>query len=104
VDIAIWRHAGELRGSYGASGRHDVVEGRDLTAIRSIIGTGGALTRLGLGREILAHIKADPRQRKLLPPKTARVLLDEHYLMAAVGVLSQYFPTAATALLLESIK
>jgi hypothetical protein len=104
VDIAIWRHAGELRGIYGASGRRDIVEGRDLTAIRSIIGTGGALTRLGMGREILAHIKADPRQRKLLPPKTARVLLDEHYLMAAVGVLSQYFPTAATALLLESIK
>jgi uncharacterized protein (TIGR01319 family) len=80
VDIAVWRHAGELRGVYGTYGRNDIVDGRDLTAIRYVIGTGGALIRLGMGREILGHIKADPRQRKLLPPPEARVLLDRHYL------------------------
>jgi hypothetical protein len=103
VDIAVWRHAGELRAVYGAYGRNELVEGRDLTAIRYVIGTGGALTRLGMGREILGHIKADPSKRKLLPPPEARVLLDQHYIMAAAGVLSQYYPEAATALLLESL-
>jgi uncharacterized protein (TIGR01319 family) len=103
VDIAVWRHAGEVRAVYGAYGRNELVEGRDLTAIKYVIGTGGALTRLGIGREILGHIKADPRQRKLLPPHDARVLLDQHYIMAAAGVLSQYYPEAATALLLDSL-
>jgi uncharacterized protein (TIGR01319 family) len=103
VDIAIWRHAGELRVVYGASGQHPMVDGRDLTAIRYVIGTGGALTRLGMGSEILANIKPDPRQRKLLPPKTARVLLDRHYIMAAAGVLSQHDAAAATAFLLDSV-
>jgi hypothetical protein len=103
VGIAIWRHAGERRVVYGASGQNDIVDGRDLTAIRYMIGTGGALTRLGMGTEILENIKPDPRQRKLLPPKAARVLLDRHYIMAAAGVLSQYDAAAATALLLDSV-
>ncbi len=103
VDIAVWRHAGALRAVYGAYGRHELVEGRDLTAIRYVIGTGGALTRLDMGQEILRHIKADPSQRKLLPPAAARVLVDQHYIMAAAGVLSQYNPKAATALLLASL-
>ena len=103
VDLAVWRHAGEVRVAYGASGRHELVEGRDLTAIRYVIGTGGALTRLGVGQEILGHIKADPRHRKLLPPHDAQVLVDQHYIMAAVGVLSQHYPAAARALLFESL-
>lgn len=103
VDIAVWRHAGALRVVYGAYGRHEVVEGRDLTAIRSVIGTGGALTRLGMGREMLGHIKADPSQRKLLPSPVARVLVDQHCIMAAAGVLSQHAPEAAITLLLDSL-
>ena len=103
VDIAVWRHAGALRAVYGAYGRHEVVEGRDLTAIRYVIGTGGALTRLGMGREMLGHLKADPSQRKLLPPPAAHVLIDQHYIMAAAGVLSQQNPAAALTLLLDSL-
>lgn len=103
VDLAVWRHAGALQAVYGAYGRHEVVEGRDLTAVRYVIGTGGALTRLGMGREILGHIKADPSQRKLLPPPAARVLIDQHYIMAAAGVLSQRDPAAVLTLLLDSL-
>ena len=103
VDLAVWRHAGEVRVAYGAYGRHELVEGRDLTAIHYVIGTGGALTRLGVGQEILGHIKADPGHRKLLPPHDAQVLVDQHYIMAAVGVLSQHYPAAARALLFESL-
>jgi uncharacterized protein (TIGR01319 family) len=103
VDLAVWRHAGEVRVAYGAYGRHGLVEGRDLTAIQYVIGTGGALTRLGVGQEILGHIKADPRHRKLLPPRDAQVLLDQHYIMAAAGVLSQHYPEVARTLLCESL-
>ncbi len=103
VDLAVWRHAGIRRTVYGALAGYDVVEGRDLTAIRYIIGTGGALTQLGMGRELLTHLRQDPRQRKLLPPVTAKVLLDQHYIMAAAGVLSQDYPEAALTILLASL-
>ena len=64
---ALWRHAGELKSIYGTNGKSDIIEGRDLTAVRAIIGTGGALTRLGGGKKILLSLRADPSGRKLLP-------------------------------------
>lgn len=103
VDIAVWRHAGELRVAYGAYGRSEILEGRDLTAVRHVIGTGGALTRLGMGMEILQSIRPDPRRAKLLPPRDATVYLDRNNIMATAGVLSRRFPQEAEVLLLESI-
>jgi len=104
VDISIWRHAGQLRVAYGAYGRNELVEGRDLSAVRHVIGTGGALTRLGMGMEILQNIKPDPRKSKLLPPRGAVVYLDRNNIMAAAGVLARRFPEAAEILLLESLE
>jgi hypothetical protein len=103
VDISIWRHAGRVRVAYGAYGRNEIVEGRDLSAVRHVIGTGGALTRLGMGMEILHNIKPDPRKSKLLPHRDAVVYLDRNNIMAAAGVLSQRYPKEALALLLKSI-
>ena len=103
TDIAVWRHAGDKRIAYGAYGRHEWIEGRDLTAIQYVIGTGGALVRLGIGNAILGKIKTDPMRRKLLPSRDARVLLDRHYIMAATGVLSQRYPEAAKTLLRDSL-
>ena len=99
----IWRHAGKVRTAYGAYGRSEIVEGRDLTAVKYLIGTGGALTRLGMGREILGTIRHDPRRQKLLPAPDTKVLLDNHYIMATAGVLSRYDKEAARKLLLESL-
>ena len=104
VDISIWRHAGQLRIAYGAYGRNELVEGRDLSAVRHVIGTGGALTRLGIGMEILHNIKPDPHKSKLLPPRDAAVYLDRNNIMAAAGVLARRFPDAAETLLLESLE
>jgi uncharacterized protein (TIGR01319 family) len=103
ADISIWRHAGQLRVAYGAYGRNEILEGRDLSAIRHVIGTGGALTRLGVGMEILQNIKPDPRKSKLLPPRDAAVSLDRNNIMAAAGVLARRFPEAAEIILLESL-
>jgi hypothetical protein len=103
VDISLWRHAGEVRIAYGAYGRNELVEGRDLTAVKYIIGTGGALTKLGTGKEILGDLRRDPRERKLLPPTDIEVLLDNDYIMATAGVLSQQYEEEAKQLLLQSV-
>jgi hypothetical protein len=102
VDLAMWRHAGEIKTAFGASGRSELVEGRDLTAVRYILGTGGALTRLGAGREILENIRRDPGGRKLLPPEDASVYIDDRYIMASAGLLAAVNPEAARRIMLES--
>src|SRR5450759_1485572 len=55
---AVHRHAGRLTHLYTPSGRQTVARGRDLTACRVLIGTGGALTRLPGGLEILADVRS----------------------------------------------
>ena len=53
---AVERHAGIIRYIYGPSGRSTVAEGKDLTQVKYIVGTGGALTRLENRVEITKDI------------------------------------------------
>ena len=102
---AVQRHVGRVRPSYGVYGRTLVVEGRDLSAIQWIVGTGGALTRLGAGREILAGLRThgESGDSSLMPPASARILLDKDYLLAAAGVMSRYHRAAARQVLFSSL-
>jgi len=102
VRVALARHAGRIESSYGPGGRKPVARGRDLTAVRWLVGTGGVLTRLGEGKDILegAIAAADPR---LLYPRAARVLIDTDYIMAAAGVMARSHPGAALKILLSSL-
>ncbi len=102
VNIAVDRHVGQLKDLYGPTGRIKVAEGKDLTRVKWIIGTGGALTRLQAGPEILSNLRKE-RSKKLLPPLKAKVLIDYDYIMASMGVMSQRFPEAALKLMLKSM-
>ena len=100
--VALERHAGSYRDYYGSGGRQTVAEGKDLTAVKWLIGTGGALTRLERGREILKSLRTKA-SRRLLPPPEAEILLDENYIMASLGVMSCRYPEAALKLMLDSL-
>ena len=78
--------------------------GKDLTGIRWIIGTGGALTRLPNRVEILKKISLSNKGDKLLPNKEAKILIDNDYIMASLGVLSKYNKDSAIRLLKKSLK
>jgi uncharacterized protein (TIGR01319 family) len=100
---ALERHAGRVRDLYSVSGKRKYAEGKDLTAVRIVIGTGGALTRLPGGGEILRRVLGSGRGRELYPPQGCRILLDRHYILAAAGVLVPDFPEAAFQLMSESL-
>lgn len=105
VYASVDRHAGTVRNLYGeSSGRKSVAEGKDLTEVKYIIGTGGALTRLENMEEILSGIHREGRGQKLYPKKEAEVLLDTDYLLASLGVLSLQYKEAALKLMLKSLK
>ncbi|MFH5836531.1 GlmL-related ornithine degradation protein [Proteiniclasticum sp. C24MP] len=105
VFASVERHAGTVRNLYGeSSGRKTVAEGKDLTEVKYIIGTGGALTRLENMDEILSDIHLQGRGQKLYPKKEAEVLLDTDYLLASLGVLSLQYKEAALKLMLKSLR
>jgi len=99
VRVALDRHAGRLTDLYGPTGRKTIASGKDLTAVRTVIGTGGALIRLPNGRDILRQAIASGNGSRLFPPADAIVRIDETYTMAAVGVLSMRYREAAVRLL-----
>ncbi len=100
---SVHRHGGRYRFLYGPGGKKGYAEGKDLTGIENIIGTGGALTNLPGGQGILQKIAGSNRGDQLLPTKEARVFLDRPYLMASLGILSLVHREAALKLLLKSI-
>ncbi|SKA81588.1 conserved hypothetical protein [Caloramator quimbayensis] len=104
VLTAVKRHAGTVRRLYGESGRKSVAEGKDLTQVKYIIGTGGALTRLPGRADIMEKISESGKGTELFPTKEAKILVDNHYIMASLGVLSKKYPQAALKLLKASLE
>ena len=101
--VSINRHAGGYR-TYFGSKPDTLAFGKDLTAVKWIVGTGGALTRLTAREEILNSISQFNRADKLLPTAEAKILIDNDYIMASLGVLSSLNKEAAVKLLLKSLK
>jgi len=99
---ALHRHVGRTHHLFGPSGRMTVAEGKDLTEIRWVIGTGGALTRLSGGKELLRSVLDRPAPG-MLYPRAARVAIDADYIMAAAGMLSRIDGEAATHLMKGSL-
>ena len=101
---AIVRHAGMIRNIYGTNGKSKIAEGKDLTNVRYILGTGGALTRLPNRIGILEYITAYNSNKELLLPKEkTKILIDNDYIMASIGVLSKKYEEASLKLMLKSL-
>ncbi len=101
---AVERHAGTIRYVYGPSGRMTLAEGKDLTQVKYIIGTGGALTRLPNRIDIMKEVGRNNNGGLMLsPPETAKILVDNDYIMASLGVLSKRYKEGAIKLLEKSL-
>ncbi len=90
--VATKRHAGRLRYLYGPGGKKTVAEGKDLTMVKTIIGTGGPLTQLPNRIDILRQIPLSNKGHELLPNNEVNILIDSRYIMASLGVMSKKYP------------
>lgn len=104
VLTSLERHAGNIRYLYGASGKKTIAEGKDLTNVKYIVGTGGALTRLPNRASILEAIGKYGKGTELFPTSNAKILIDNYYIMASLGVLSKRYPKDALLLLKQSME
>ncbi|MBP1702346.1 MAG: uncharacterized protein H6Q38_1453, partial [Chloroflexi bacterium] len=93
---AIRRHAGVITDLYTPTGKRQIIKGKDLTAVKWLVGTGGALTRIPGGEAILHTICKGPG-KYLLPSPDTRVLLDRDYRFSALGTLAQAYPDEVKA-------
>ncbi|NQV82944.1 MAG: glutamate mutase L [Rhodospirillales bacterium] len=99
VDAAVTRHAGSLSIVQTVTGPVQMQTGKDLSAVETIIGTGGVLAHSANGGggavEILAAGLADADRPQNLKPKAPKLLLDRDYVLYACGLLATVAPEVA---------
>ncbi len=91
VEVGIRRHAGTVSALYTPTGRKQIIKGKDLTRVKWVIATGGALTRIQGASDCLRSV-CTGAGKYLLPPRDARVLIDRRYLFSALGTIAQAYP------------
>ena len=104
VDTAVSRHAGTLEETYTMMGQTFVQTGKDLSAVKQIVVTGGSLIHTARTAEIAAHAMYDPAQPMSLRPREARILIDRRYILAAMGLLATHFPKAALTMMKKELE
>lgn len=103
VELSVERHVGTLREFYLPTGTCFVQEGKDLTRVRHLIGTGGIFCHTPRTREILQSALFDPRNPFLLKPKAPRLWIDQRYILWAMGLLTEVSPQVALRLMREHL-
>ena len=99
IATALIRHAGTLEQIYTPTGAVYQQTGKDLTRVETLLLTGGALVHSGHAQEIADYALACKDEPLSLKPRSARILVDRHYILAAMGLLSEPYPTAAFTIL-----
>lgn len=103
TEVALDRHVGDSKRVFTSSGQKIIPEGKDLTQIQWVFLTGGALINLDNTERIFSnYVQKNPS--KLLPREGVKVVKDNDYIMASVGVLSLKYPDIAYKLLLKSFR
>lgn len=91
VAIGARRHAGVVSDIYTPTGRRQVVKGKDLTAVKWVVATGGALTKVDRAAECLRAV-CTGAGKHLLPDSSATILVDAEYRFSALGTLAHAYP------------
>jgi uncharacterized protein (TIGR01319 family) len=104
VEVAMNRHAGRLEVVYGPTGEKLVQHGKDLTGVKTVIGTGGPIIFSGRCREIMEQTLFREEDSASLKPRNPKFYVDEQYILYAVGLLGQIEPRKALNLAMKYLK
>lgn len=104
IDEAVTRHSGTISETYTMMGQTFVQEGKNLTKVKQIVVTGGSLIHAARTEEIAVHALYSPENPTSLKPKSADVWIDKTYILAAMGLLSSYYPKTALRIMKKELK
>ena len=103
IETAVTRHAGSMEETYTLMGLTYVQSGKDLRQVKQVIVTGGSLIRTERTGEIAAHAFASPLAPMSLRPLKADIRVDRKYIIAAMGLLSEYYPQIALQIMKKEL-
>lgn len=97
------RHTGYLETYFTPFGSAFCQTGKDLTQVRTVIGTGGVLINNPEPEEILAGVLFDQANPHILKPHKPQYCIDRSYIMAAMGLLGEEYPEIAIRMMKKYI-
>lgn len=103
IETAVTRHAGTLEQVFTPMGITYMQQGKDLTDVKKIIVTGGALIHTKRTAEIAAFALQNEMQMLSLKPKQVDILIDRKYILAAMGLLSTHYPETALRIMKKEL-
>jgi len=101
TEIAMNRHVGTLESIFSPMGTLFVQNGKDLTDVKYVIGTGGIINNSRNPRKILYLTLFNEDNPLLLKPKYPKFLVDKTYIMSAMGLLANDYPDIAYQIMKE---
>ena len=104
IETAVERHAGTMEETYTLMGLTYIQTGKDLRHVKQVIVTGGRLIRTARTGEIAAHALYSPASPMSLRPMKAEVRVDRKYILAAMGLLSEYDPLTALRIMKKELE
>lgn len=103
VDIAVKRHVGVIESVYTPMGMMHSQEGKDLTELPFVIGTGGILVNSKNPLGILSASLFNMNEPTSLKPKHPKYLIDKDYILSAMGLLAMVDENMAVRMLKKYI-
>lgn len=104
IEEAVTRHAGTISETFTMMGQTFVQEGKNLTRVKQIVVTGGSLIHTKRTEQIAAHALYCPQHPESLRPRAADVWVDRTYILAAMGLLSSYYPKVALRIMKKELE
>ncbi len=103
VRHAMDRHAGNLRKQFTQTRHIYYQEGKDLRKWNALIGTGGVLVHSRNPKRILQAGCYREEEPELLKPLAPELLLDQNYVLSAMGLLASELPDTALAIMKKNL-
>lgn len=104
VKIAAERHAGRVETAYTSFGAAYIQTGKDLGRVARVIGTGGPVIHCANPGSVLKEAMFDEFHPEILKPKKAQFMLDEKYILAAMGLLCVKYPEIAVRMMKKELE
>lgn len=104
ADVAISRHVGTVETVYTPLGVMYYQQGKDLSDVKTIIGTGGVIVHSNDASKILEGINVNIKKPLELRPKESNYFIDQDYILSAMGLLGSVHPEIALKIMKKRIK
>ncbi len=101
---AMQRHVGKIEEVFTPLGTMYNQTGKDLTEVKYVIGTGGVIIKAKNPEAILSRTKKMIQRTNELRPVNPQFLIDESYIMAAMGMLGKTDPLLALKIMKKHLK